>query len=167
MSISIYSTASEKVQINEKCTMCVGFQFTKQKPCPHCGGENGNPKMIYEEEIRPCINWSQDNAEAIFRVLGINLGLGEGYGMIKNSKIPKLLRRVIKSYHSNLSHMIREPIEFPRTRLVDRSGSIPKITTSPRSIECGMSLESLQNKLLEFEYMLKYSKDHDADVIWG
>ena len=151
MTITIYPTTNKHhPKAKEQQCSCVDpmyDEYGKADPdCPYCDGTG--VEIVRDS---PEVNMSNDNALTILRmVLGPTASY---YGEIKNSEIPKYLRKIMFLLNTNKD--------------IEKNVRADDFSSDKRMMSFGIDAEYIKDRLQTFRDILVYAQKHDEDVVWG
>jgi len=144
-----------------------GLTCTPEDRCGYC--DDG----WLDERTTDCpeVNWSNQNAGDVLRLLGLYNPEGL-WGEMAVAEIPAVLQRIllVSNKASSRQHLVRETTDTQnvRTRIAVGDDGLPTITTTgPRVIDFGNTDDQTLRRLGQLRTLLVWAEEHGFDVSWG
>lgn len=165
---------------------CIAFPpagTTKvSEPCPGCEygrehlGDNWNPEHCQDclgaGEITdtvynfPNLDVSYFQVSNVASMLGFD-GDSDEHGWVEPSELPMVMRRLIALKNGDSSHHTSDNSFTPSQRIVDKSGEITQIRSTPAIYSGGRSQETINRYIDRLIEIVRWAQEHNCGISWA
>lgn len=156
----------------KECWYCDGSGVDPQSdddhkyPCSRCKGEKETEEWTSDS---PELNVSNDNAMEILNMLGIPNNEIESVGTIDKSKLPEIMRRLIKLKNGDISaHTSSDTKNQPKMQHYKDDTGMDRIGyNEPRIYNFGRSHSQVERYIDRLIAMIQFAQKNDCTIGWG
>lgn len=165
MGVQIVLTDGPEVEVAMECP-CV-WDGEAEAGCPWCEG-SGTTHDILPEFM---LDLANDNAIALFRVLGLPVDPQDLYGWVQPDEVADIRRSILGALNApqrRAAGLRSEDILMTGPRAEEqKDGTIRLLPSRPKYVEFGLDDEGIKDRLRRFDELLAKAQELGSGIRWA